>query len=171
MSTVNKLITKVKGEEIIVDGCTCGKSRLSMIKYEYCSDHTSDVKLKGSMRDYGLAWVYLLDGYILEIDSINNTRPYRRSATHIVLNKPLSKNQVQDRKRRLETLARCHPGLYEAIRVIAKKEEIEPIKTPLARIDKASKKKRLDGLRRERERKQHDVKMLDEEIKKYDPTP
>ncbi len=161
---MDKLITKIKKEEIVVDGCTCGKSKLLMNKYEYCSWDTSDAKLEGTMRDFGLAWVYLLNGYILEIDSINDTRPYRRSATHIVLSKSLSKNQIRDRKKRLEILARCHPGLYEAIRIIAEKEKIEPIKIPLARIDKASKEKRLDGLRQEKERKQRDVEKLDIEI-------
>ena len=39
---MNKLITKIKEEEIIVDGCTCGKSKLPMTRYEYCSWDTSD---------------------------------------------------------------------------------------------------------------------------------
>lgn len=163
----NKLtsdLPKPKEEEIIVDGCTCGKSKLLMVKQEYYSSDTSDDKRRGSMRDYGLAWVCLLDGYILEIDGINNTLPYRRSSTSIVKRTPLTKDQEADRKRRLEYLAIGHPGLYEAIRIIAKKEKIEPIKVPLKRLDMQSKKKRLDGLRQEKERKLRDITHLNELI-------
>lgn len=157
-------LPKPKEKEIIVDGCTCGKSRLLMVKQEYYSSDTSDDNLQGTMRGFGLAWIYLLDGYILEIDGINNTLPYRRSGTSIVKRTPLTKDQEADRKRRLEILASCHPGLYESIRIIAKKEKIEPIEVPLKRLDIQSKKERLDGLRQEKERKLRDITRLNELI-------
>ena len=158
-------LPKGKEEDIVVDACTCGKSRSLMTMKEYFSWDTTDAKLKGSMRDYGLAWVKLLNGYILEIDSINNTIPYRRSATSIALNTPLTNEQKGRRRKRLETLACCHPGLYKAIRIIAEEENIEPIEIPLKRVDSRREKKKLDGLQREKERKLRDIERLDEEIK------
>ncbi len=159
-------LPKPKEEDIIVDGCTCGKSRLLMVKQRYYSCDTSDQKRTGTMRDYGLAWVDLLDGYVLEIDGTNDTNRYRRPATLIIKQIPLTKDAKEKRITRLEYLARSHPGLYEVIRVIAEKEGIEPIEIPLMRLAVRAEKKRLAGLRRERERKQRDVEELDKEIKK-----
>ncbi len=157
-------LPKPKEKVITVDGCTCGKSKLSMIRQEYYSSSTSDDNLRGTMRDFGLAWVYLLDGYISEIDGINNTLPYRRSATSIVKRIPLTRKEKEDRGVRLEQLAMGHPGLYEAIRIIAKKEKIEPIEIPLKRLDIRAKNKKLDGLRQEKERRQRDMERLDKHI-------
>jgi hypothetical protein len=153
-------------EDIIVDGCTCGKSRLLMKKQRYYSDNTSDIKRRGTMQDYGAAWVDLLDGYILEIDGTNDTIPYRRSATSIVKQFSMTDKEKGDRRKSLDILAKCHPGLYEVIRIIVKKEEIEPIEIPLKRLDLRSKRKRLDGLKRERERRLQDLERLDKDIEK-----
>ena len=157
-------IPKPKETEIVVDGCTCGKSKLLMTMEEYFSDQTSDVKLHGTMRSFGYAWVQLLNGYILEIDGTNNTIPYRRSATSIVKQTPLTEEQAGKRKKRLEYLALGHPGLYELIRIIAKKEKIEPIEIPLKRLDILSKEKKLEGLQIEKENKQRKLKDVDEWI-------
>jgi len=157
-------IPKPKEKEIIVDGCICGKSRLLMTMEEYFSDQTSDVKRHGTMRAFGYAWVQLLNGYILKIDGTNSTNPYKRSATSIVKQTPLTEEQAGKRKKRLEYLALSHPGLYELIRIVAKKEKIEPIEIPLKRLDILSKEKKLKGLQKEKESKRYKLKELDEWI-------
>lgn len=157
-------IPKPKEKEIIVDGCTCGKSKLLMTMEEYFSDQTSDAELHGTMRAFGHAWVRLLNGYILKIDGTNSTLPYRRSATSIVKQTPLTEEQEGKRKKRLEYLAVSHPGLYELIRIVAKKEKIEPIKVPLKRVDILHKEKTLEGLQIEKERKRYRLEELDKDI-------
>jgi hypothetical protein len=159
------LIPKSKDEHIIVDCCECGKNKQRAIVKQYYSENT-DENLIGTWKDCGFAWIKILDRHILEIDSVNQTLPYRRNPAGILKGIELTQEQEKERLIRLEQLAVQHPGLYKLAKILTD-DNIEPIKIVLKRLVIRIKKKKIDGLEYDKADKQDDIGRINKKIKNH----